>query len=184
MQEMQIRSLGWEDSLEEEMATYSSIPAWDIHGQRSLVGYSLWGHRRVGHDLVTKQRLFWTDWHLLWLVGIYGIQIIKYFEYYPLDRQTQNIIKWKDSGSRWKWRTHVLSCYSHVRLCNPMDCSPSGSSVHGIFQARILEWVAISFSRGSSWPRDQTHISCVSCNAGQFFTTEPSEKPMAAVGNV
>ena len=98
MQEMQIRSLGWEDSLEEEMATYSSIPAWDIHGQRSLVGYSLWGHRRVGHDLATKQRLFWTDWHLLWLVGIYGIQIIKYFEYYPLDRQTQNIIKWKDSG--------------------------------------------------------------------------------------
>ena len=41
--------------------------------------------------------------------------------------------------------------------CDPMDCSPPGSSVHGIFQARILEWVAISFSRGSSWPRDQTH---------------------------
>ena len=41
-----------------------------------------------------------------------------------------------------------------------MDCSPSGSSVHGIFPARILEWVAISSSRGSSWPRDQTHISC------------------------
>ena len=54
--------------------------------------------------------------------------------------------------------------------CNPMDCSPPGSSsVHGISQARILEWVAISFSRGSSWPRDQT---CVGCIAGQFFTTE------------
>ena len=56
MQEMQVRSLGWEDSLEEEMATYSSIPAWEIHGQRSLAGYSLWGHRRVGHDLATKQQ--------------------------------------------------------------------------------------------------------------------------------
>ena len=41
-------------------------------------------------------------------------------------------------------------------LCNPVDCSPPGSSVHGILQARILEWVAISFSRGSSQPRDRT----------------------------
>ena len=46
-------------------------------------------------------------------------------------------------------------------LCNPIDCSPPGSSTHGIFQARILEWVATSFSRGSSWPRDQAHISCI-----------------------
>ena len=48
-------------------------------------------------------------------------------------------------------------------LCDPMDCSPPGSSVHGIFQARILEWVAIPFSRGSSWPRNQTWVSWVSC---------------------
>ena len=48
-------------------------------------------------------------------------------------------------------------------LCDPMDCSPPGSSVHGILQARTLEWVAISSSRGSSWPRDQIHVSCVSC---------------------
>ena len=46
-------------------------------------------------------------------------------------------------------------------LCDPMDCSPPGSSVHGIAQARILEWVAISLSRGSSWPRDRTHVSCI-----------------------
>ena len=44
-------------------------------------------------------------------------------------------------------------------LCDPMDCSPPGSFVHGILQARILEWVAISFSRGSSQPRDQTRVS-------------------------
>ena len=55
----------------------------------------------------------------------------------------------------------------------PMGSSPPGSSVHGILQAKILEWVAVSFSRGSSWPRDQTHISCVSWLAGRFFTTVP-----------
>ena len=47
-------------------------------------------------------------------------------------------------------------------LCNPKDCSPPGFSIHGILQARILKWVAISFSRGSSCPRDRTHISCLS----------------------
>ena len=50
-------------------------------------------------------------------------------------------------------------------LCDPVDCEPSplGSSVHGILQARILQWVAIFFSRESSRPRDQTHISYISC---------------------
>ena len=57
----------------------------------------------------------------------------------------------------------VLNCFSCVWLCNPMDCSPPGSPVHGILQARILEWVAISFLRGSFWPRDQTHVSYVYC---------------------
>ena len=50
-----------------------------------------------------------------------------------------------------------------LTLCNSMDCSPPGSSVHGILQARILKWVAMPSSRGSSWPRDQTHIAYVSC---------------------
>ena len=64
---------------------------------------------------------------------------------------------------------------SHVQFfCDPTDCSPAGTSVHGLSQARIPEWVAISFSRESSWPRDQTHISCI---ASRFFTTEPPRKP-------
>ena len=56
-----------------------------------------------------------------------------------------------------------------------MDCSPPDSSVCGILQARILEWVAISFSRGSPWPKDQTQVSCI---AGRFFITWaiPEEK--------
>ena len=60
----------------------------------------------------------------------------------------------------------VLAAQSCPTLCNPMDCSPPGSSVHEIFQARILEWVAISFSRESSHPRDRTRVSCT---AGRFF---------------
>ena len=64
-------------------------------------------------------------------------------------------------------------------LCNPIDCSPAGSSAHGIFQARILEWADISFSRGSSWPRDRTWVSCV---AGRFFfTTELPGKPYGSL---
>ena len=50
-------------------------------------------------------------------------------------------------------------------LCDPMDCSPPGSPVRGILQARILKWVAISYSTGSSQPRDRTHISCISCDS-------------------
>ena len=60
-----------------------------------------------------------------------------------------------------------------LTLCDPVDCSPPGFSVHGILQARILEWVAIFSSRGSSWPWDWTHVSCT---AGRFFTTEPPGK--------
>ena len=53
------------------------------------------------------------------------------------------------------------SLQSCPTLCHPMDCSPPGSFVHGILQARTLEWVAISSSTGSFWPRDQIHVSCI-----------------------
>ena len=66
------------------------------------------------------------------------------------------------------------SLQSCLTLCDPMDRSLPGSSVHGILQARMLEWVAISSSRGSLRPRDQT---CGSCIAGRFFTTEPRGGP-------
>ena len=59
-------------------------------------------------------------------------------------------------------------------LCNPMDCSLPGSSVHGILQARILEWVAISFSRVSSWPSDQSQVSRI---ASGSLLSEPPGKP-------
>ena len=58
------------------------------------------------------------------------------------------------------------SLRSCLTLCNPVDCSPPGSSVGGTLQARILEWAAISFFRGSSWPRNWTQVSFI---AGRFF---------------
>ena len=68
------------------------------------------------------------------------------------------------SHEKWKWNRSVSQpCPT---ICNSMDCSPPGSSVHGIFQARVLEWVATSFSRGSSWLRDRTWVSCI---AGRHF---------------
>ena len=69
-----------------------------------------------------------------------------------------NFFKW--------WVSQPMCILSHVWLF-ATRWSPSGSSVHDIFQARILEWVAFSSSRGSTWPRDWTHISCI---AGRFFT--------------
>ena len=65
--------------------------------------------------------------------------------------------------SQIKWSELAQSC---LTLCDPMDCSLPGSSVHGIFQARVLEWVVISFSRGSSQPRDRTLVSRI---AGKYF---------------
>ena len=66
----------------------------------------------------------------------------------------------------WK-KMKVKAAQSCLTLSNPMDCSPPGSSVHGVLQARILEWVAIFFSWGSSQPRDQSSVFCI---AGRFFT--------------
>ena len=63
-----------------------------------------------------------------------------------------------------------------LTLWDPVNCSLPDSSVLVILQARILEWVAMPFSRGSTWPRDQTSISCGSCTAGRFFITETQGK--------
>ena len=65
-----------------------------------------------------------------------------------------------------KRKVKVLVTQLCPTLSNPMDCSPRGSSVHEILQARILEWVTMPSSKGSSRPRDQTQVSCT---AGGFF---------------
>ena len=76
-----------------------------------------------------------------------------------------NILKINYSSSFLN--VNLLVGQSHPTLCDPMDCGPPGSSVHGISQAGILEWLVISFSKGSFWTRGQTWVSCI---AGRFFT--------------
>ena len=77
----------------------------------------------------------------------------------------------------WKLTVSCLVTQMCPTLCDPMDCNPPSSSVHGILQARILEWVAFPFSRGSSQPRDQTEVSCT---AGGFFTSWATREDLNA----
>ena len=82
--------------------------------------------------------------------------------------QVLYLVKWP-----FLWNEMLVS-HLCLTLFDPMDYSLPGSSVHGILQARILERVAISFSRGSSWPRDWTWVSCIT---GRFFTVWVTREP-------
>ena len=80
--------------------------------------------------------------------------------------ETEEILGWwvYSLGWLWWWFHGVCAVVSHVRfLATPWTVAHQSSSVHGISQSRILEWVAIAYSRGSSWPRDWIYVSCVSC---------------------
>ena len=70
-------------------------------------------------------------------------------------------------NKKYIYSQYVLVAQLCLTLCDSMDCNLPGSSVHGIFQTRILEWVAISFSRVSAWPRDWIQVSRI---AGRLFT--------------
>ena len=104
---------------------------------------------------------------------VYGILQARILEWeaIPFSRRSSQSREWMQvscTAGRFYtiWATREVGTFyvlclvaqSCQTLCYPMDCSPPGSSVHGIFQARILEWVASSFSRRSSWPRDWTGV--------------------------
>ena len=118
-------------------------------------------------------------------------------EWENVDKERVKDSWWKDQSRRFDEEARLERkgiCMRHISLCLwistwsgggggslvvsnilwLMDCSPLDSSVHGIFQARTMEWVAISFHRESSSPRNQTYISCIT---GGFFTAEPPGKP-------
>ena len=112
------------------------------------------------------------------LITWLNLLIIRFTEYFlsqvflPSLTQSTNLFRnWRHLGLHDGERKESEVTQSCPTPCDPMDCSPPGSSVHEIFQARVLEWGAISFSRGSSPPRDQTRISCVSCIVGRLFTS-------------
>ena len=144
------------------MATHFSILAWKIPCTEEPGGYSPW--RRKESDMTELRSLHLThSKHSVnavtilglprWLSGKESACQCRRHEFDPLVGRSPG----EGNGNSLQY-----SC-----LGNSMDCSPPGSSVHGIFQARILKWVAILFSRGSSHPRDQTLVSCI---AYRFFT--------------
>ena len=138
-----------------------------LHRQRSLASTVHGGHRES--DM--------TEWatHTLGIYSFYNAAVnsISFYALIPnhLMQIYKNIIDFCTlilylavlCFVAQSWQTH----------CDPMDCSPPGSSVHGILQARMLEWVDIPFSRGSSQPRDCTQVSC---NAGRLFTVWATRK--------
>ena len=123
------------------------------HGWRSLVGYSPWG-RRVGHDwsdLAAAAAALWWECRMVhtWMLSharLSQYTLITCF------------------SPEWKQCIYSMStCAQALQFCltlwDPMDCSLPGTFVHGILQTRMLEWVAMSSSRGSSQPRDRTYVS-------------------------
>ena len=92
------------------------------------------------------------------------------FESWTADQRTSPPL----SSQNW---TELKHLFSRVQLCDPKDCSPPGSSVHGILQARMLEWSAAAFSRGPSWPRDQTQVSRI---AGRVFTVWATREALSS----
>ena len=102
-------------------------------------------------------------------LGIPLILVLSFFFFFSLCISVYEISidRLTDSFLFCVWSTGYMRMCSvtqlFLTLCYLMDCSPPGFSFHGILQARILEWVALPSFKGSSWPRDQTHVSCVSC---------------------
>ena len=145
---------------------------WKLTEHRDLWAFSQWNQatcqsvytcagvffaRHTSQLECGSLRTFLRRWILLFMFGV-GICCIGESE---IKNCTINFRR----KIRMKGRTKLLpSCPT---LYDPMYCSLPGSSIHGIFQARILEWVAISFSRGSPQPRDWTRVSCI---AGRSFT--------------
>ena len=105
-----------------------------------------------------------VGWSTRWQEGICSSAAALDWVYYPvtLSRMFWLWARWVVSGTHQTCRVCARSVtQSCPALCHAMDCNPPGSSVHGILQARVLEWVAISFCRGSSPPRDWTQVSCI-----------------------
>ena len=88
------------------------------------------------------------------------VSFVLFYCLYSFDHDWLTIFK---EIAFWVFCVMCRCAQSRPILCDPMDWNPPGSSVHWIFQARILDWVAIPFSRASSWPRDLTCVCCISC---------------------
>ena len=185
VRETGVQSLGQEDPLEKEMATHSSIHAWKIPWPKEPGGlYRPQGRKEL--DRLSDLTYWWIRirglWKLPdgwdWLRGKLSLVLMgrallsKFLIQFSVDGQgcvpslllgLRSNYGGVNKGNEDKSEV----AQSGPTLWDPMDCSLPCSSIQGIFQARVLEWVAISFSRGSSWPRNQTRVSCT---IGRHFT--------------
>ena len=127
-----------------------------------------------------------TDWEKLVLVLMGGAILSKSLIWFSVDGKAvfpSRFLIWEQTMvevmkiMEVKWGEVTQSCPT---LCDPMDCSPPGSLVHGIFQAWILEWVAIPFSRGSSQPRDRTQVSHIVSRCFTIWATREAPKIMGS----
>ena len=136
----------------------STIWTRNLHKQNSFSLLLVFGKLdfSLHRDLILKNDDIAGEIHLL-------LQDSAFF-FFSISRETTSLYFQRNTILHWLV-PFIIGAESCLTLCNPIDCRPPGSSVHGISQARILEWVAISFSRGSSWSRDRTHVACVSCTS-------------------
>ena len=150
MWETQVWSLDWDDPLEKEMATHSSTLSWKIPRMEEPGRLQSMGSRRVRHNWATSLSL-------------------RLYIYINISLHTCFI-----SHTHTPTYKHVCAQWlSHVWLCDPLDCGLLGSSVHGIFQARILEWLPFPPPGDLSDPG--TELASPN-SAGRFFITEPHGK--------
>ena len=180
------------------MATHSSVLAWRITGTGEPGGLLSLGSHRVGHDwsdlaaaaaavttLVAQTvkclPAMWETW--VWFLGQEDT-LERKWQYTPAllpgkshgQRSLIGYSPWGHKESDMTERLHFHFSLSCPTLCDPMDCSPPGSSVHGVLLARILEWVAIPFSRGSSQPRGGIESPALQPDS---LPSEPTGKPQS-----
>ena len=149
------------------MATHSSILAWRIPWTEEPGRVQPMGSHRVGYNqqLSTLRIITWEREALPRKQNVIVVEwCVWVFEFF--DKCGNR----KQTSLHWLWmEVKILVAQSCPTLCDPMNCGPPGSSVHGILQGGTLEWVAIPFSRGSSWPRDRTRVFCVFCVSRQVL---------------
>ena len=164
MQETRVQPLGREDPLEKWIANHSSILAWRIPWTEEPGGLRPMGLWRIRHD--------WSNFHFLLPTRLQGLPCTKQqlHSFHTLVLVTCFTCLY----------LFVVAVVAKLRptLWNPTDCSPPGSSVHRILQARILEWVTIPFSRDLPDPGIELASTTSQALAGRFFTTEPPGKPI------
>ena len=147
------------------MITRSKLEIWVEFWYFLKGGFLVWVDSCIGRVYISRLLDVHSRTKSKWLLNSYLLLSTIYFPSYKWFRLSYEI----DIGSKFKdgMCVCVLPTQWCPAICDPIDCSLLGCSVHGILQGRIPEWVAISISRGPSWPRDQTQVSCV---AGRFFT--------------